>query len=320
VVEAVTVEPRTLRDVVDLVGQLEAEESVIVRSEIPGVIESIRFEEGAEVAAGALLLTLGDDEQRAALHEAEAARVLAERSHERGRELARDGVLAASELDRLLAERDAARARLEAARIALARTEIHAPFAGMLGARQVSPGDRVTPEYALVQLDAVTRLRLVFTVPETAVPLARAGLPLTARVAAWPEETFPGEVYFVAPSLDPQSRRLLLKAWVPNPSLRLRPGMFANVQAELARRENVLSVPESALVQAMDGTFVWRLQTDGTAARVPVEVGLRQSGRIEIVSGLAAGDRVVSAGTHKVAPGVPLEVVQGGTTGEGATP
>ena len=136
-----------------------------------------------------------------------------------------------------------------------------------------------------------------------AVGLVEPGIPVSIRVAPYPEQRFGGEVYFVSPTLDPAARRLLVKAWVPNPDHRLRPGLFAEIDAEIERREGALLVPESALLYGLDGTFVWRVDAEDRAHRVAVEVGLRNAGRVEIVGGLAAGDRVVAAGTHKVDPG-----------------
>jgi membrane fusion protein (multidrug efflux system) len=320
VVEAVTIEPATLVDQVALVGQLEADESVVLKPEIDGIVETIAFEEGQEVEAGTLLLRLRDHWQRAVLAEGEADLQLAERAFERGRQLRSTGVLAEAEQDRLRAEYDATRARLERARVDLARTEVRAPFAGVLGRRLVSPGDRVSRDTALVQLDAIARLKLVFTVPEMAIRAVRVGIPVVLRVGAWPDQTFPGEVFFVAPTVDPTTRRVLVQAIVPNPTRRLRPGFFANVDAELDRREAALVLPESALVHDAAGAFVWRIEPDGTAARVAVELGLRRDGRVEVTGGLRAGDRVVSVGTHKVMPGGPLRVVTPAGTQARATP
>ena len=96
---------------------------------------------------------------------------------------------------------------------------------------------------------------------------------------------------------------MLIKAWMPNPDHLLRPGLFAEIEAEIERREGALLVPESALLHSLDGTFVWRVDGEDRARRVPVEVGLRSAGRVEIVTGLAAGDRIVATGIHKVNPG-----------------
>ncbi|HWP66251.1 MAG TPA: efflux RND transporter periplasmic adaptor subunit [Candidatus Limnocylindria bacterium] len=315
VVETVTVQPTTIVDRVALVGQLEAEDSVLLKPEIDGVVEEILFQDGQEVEGGALLVRLRDDWQRAVLAEAEADFALARRAFERGRQLHATGVLAEAEEDRLRAEYDAARARVDRARVDLARTVVRAPFAGVLGRRLVSPGDRVSRDTALVQLDAVARLKLVFTVPEMAIRAVRVGAPVELHVGAWPGETFAGEVFFVAPMVDPQTRRAVVQAMVPNPERKLRPGFFANLDAELDRRETALVVPESALVHDAAGAFVWRIEPDGTAARAPVTPGIRREGQVEITSGLRAGDRVVSVGTHKLAPGTPVRVLDGDDAG-----
>ena len=110
-----------------------------------------------------------------------------------------------------------------------------------------------------------------FAVPEIAVTAMRVGSPVDIAVAPWPNERFHGEVYFVAPTLDPANRRLLLKAWVPNPDRRLRPGLFANVRLEVGHRDDALVVPEAAVAYDAQGAFVWRVGADHTAERVPVD-------------------------------------------------
>jgi membrane fusion protein (multidrug efflux system) len=126
-------------------------------------------------------------------------------------------------------------------------------------------------------------------------------------VAPFPGERFPGEISFVAPSLNPRTRQLLVKGRVPNADLRLRPGLFAKVYASIGDRENVIMLPADAVVQGSDSGFVWRLDEKDVAQPVDVEVGLRQGGRVEIRSGLAPGDDVVVAGTQKLGAGVRVE-------------
>ena len=316
-VEVVTVTPGLFEDVAQFAGALQADESVVVKPESSGIVASVEFREGQEVARGDLLYRLRDDEERARVAEARAGLGLAERNFERVQSLEGDDVLSQQELDRSRAELTQARARLALTEVALARTEIRAPFDGMLGPRLVSPGDRVTgggrsgdgEDTGLVQIDAIDRLKLVFTVPEIAINAMHVGAPLEVSVAPFPGERFPGEVYFVAPSLDPRNRRLTVKALIPNPDRRLRAGLSTTVHLEVSRRDDVLTVPESAVVHDVAGTFVWRLAEDGTAERVPVQLGLRRPGQVEVADGLAPGDRVVTAGTNKVAAGHPLDVV-----------
>ena len=302
-VELAPVVQTAIRDTVDLVGQLEAEESVVLKAETSGVVAIVSFEDGDRVRAGQVLLQLRDGEERARLHEAAAQLTLAEDEYARTKALAEKKTVSAAELDRATANAEAARARRDLAQVELDRMTIRAPFDGSLGAREVSPGDRVSKTTALVRIDAVDRLRLMFTVPELAITAMRAGSPVAISVAAFPGERFAGQVYFIAPTLDAASRRLPLKAWVSNDDHRLRPGMFANIGLEVARRDDALVIPESALAYDADGAFVWRIGAGDTAQRVPVKIGIREAGRVEVTDGLAAGDRIVSAGTHKVAPG-----------------
>jgi membrane fusion protein (multidrug efflux system) len=308
IVEAARIEPRPFSERLELVGQLAAAESVVIRPEIAGVIESVEFEEGQRVRAGEVLFVLRSDEQRAALRAAEAERVLAKDVFERTEALSKVEVSAASELTRARAGVDAAQAAVDMARVNVERTQIRAPFDGALGARDVSPGDRIDSDTELVQLDAVDRLQLQFSLPESAIALARQGFPVSARVAAYPGERFHGEAYFVSPALDPGTRRLSLKAWIPNPDGRLRPGMFARVELEVERVEEALLVPESAVAYDADGTFLWLVTAESRAERVPVRPGPRQDGYVVIRSGISAGDTVVTSGTHKVYPGGALTV------------
>lgn len=313
IVEIVTVAPTVLRDAVDFTGQLDAEESVTLRPETSGIVQEIAFTEGQDVEHGQMLFRLRDAEQRAKLHAAKAALVLAERNYQRASELRKNGVLAVEDYDRAVAEQEGARAAVEVAQVELDRTVIRAPFDGVVGRRFVSPGDHVrggggtgADGTGLVEVDAVASLQLLFSVPERAIPRMRLGMPLEVSVTPYPTERFAGEVGFVAPTVDPRNRRLLVKARIPNADRRLRPGLSATVHLELGERPDALVVPESALVYDAGGSFVWRVTDEGTASRVAVEVGTRQAGKAEILTGLAAGDRIVSAGTNKVAPGRPV--------------
>jgi membrane fusion protein (multidrug efflux system) len=309
-VEVVAVQREPISDVIDLVGQLEADESVVLKSETEGIVESIEAQEGDEVQAGQLLFRLRDGEQRARLREAEAQLTLSEDEYGRAKKLLAQKTMSQSELDRATAEVEAGRARRDLAQVALDRMSIRAPFDGVLGARMVSPGDRVSKNTGLMRIDAVKRLRLIFSVPEMAVTAMRVGSPVEIAVAPWPNERFKGEVYFVAPTLDPANRRMMLKAWVPNPDRRLRPGLFANIRLEVAHRDDALVVPEAAVAYDAEGAFLWRVRQDHTAERVPVELGVRREGRVEVRGSLQAGERIVSAGTHKVAPGATLREVE----------
>src|SRR5690606_24951880 len=159
---------------------------------------------------------------------------------------------------------------------------------------------------------------LVFTIPEAALPLARMGAAFELQVASYPDRRFPGAISFVAPTVETANRRILIKGRVPNPEHALLPGMFATVQAELGEREAFL-VPEEAIVTDPQGFFVWRIGADDGAERVPVEVGSRGGARGEVKAALAPGDRIVTAGTHKVREGEKVTPVAA-TVAPAATP
>jgi membrane fusion protein (multidrug efflux system) len=316
VVGVTVVELAPLREQVELVGELRSEESVVLRAEISGVLEEVGFVEGQDVGKGDVLLRLRDGEQRARLREEEARRALAADEFARTRRLADRDAAAAAQLERAAAELAVATARVEFATVELERTRIRAPFPGAVGARLVSPGERLQPETPLVRVDAVDPLQVVFTVPEAAVPQARAGASVSVEVAAYADERFEGEIFFVAPSIDQATRRLTLKARVPNPERRLRPGMFARVHMELGQREALL-VPEEAVVHDRTGSFVWRVSDKEIAERIAVQLGVHRDGRVEIRSGLRAGERVVSSGTHKVYGGARVQAAPGRAAGQG---
>jgi membrane fusion protein (multidrug efflux system) len=307
-VEVITLATEPFEQQADLLGELQADNSAVVKSEVSGVIESVEFEDGQTVKKGDVLFRLRDREQAARLREAEAELLLAQEDYGRTNTLAKQNAAAAAQLDKARANLEVTRARTELRRVELDRTQVRAPFDGRAGARLVSPGARIKVEDGLVRVDGIDPLSLVFTIPEAVLPLARVGAQYELEVAAFPNRRFPGEIRFIAPSVDSATRRILIKGRVPNPDGTLLPGMFARVQANLGQRDAVL-VPEEALVTTSDGTFVWRIGADDKAERVAVELGGREPGRVEIVSGVAAGDRVVTAGTHKVHPGEPVRPV-----------
>jgi membrane fusion protein (multidrug efflux system) len=316
-VETVLIEPEDVQDLLAFVGQLDSAHSVVLKPEISGVVASISFEEGKSVEKGAPLVQLRDREQRARLREAEATVSLARSRYQRARRLAERNAESEAGLEGAKAEYEIAGARLDLAKIQLDRTLVRAPFDGVVGARLVSPGERVNPgsdrgfggggggggeASGLVRIDSLDEMELIFTLPETVMAIAREGVGVVVRVAPFPGETFEGVIYFVDPRVDATSRRVLVKARIPNPERKLRPGLFAKITLEVSSRKDAMMVPEDAIVYGRDGTYVWRV-VDGQAVRAAVELGIRQPGRVELRTGVDPGDRVVSAGTHKLRSG-----------------
>lgn len=321
VVETVVIVAEDVTERVDFIGQLDSAHSVMLMPEIAGVVASVSFEEGKPVEKGTALIHLRNAEQRARVREAQATVDLARNNYQRVRSLTARNAGSEADLERAQAEHEIAAAQLDLAKIQLARTVVRAPFDGVTGPRLVSPGERVRPggergpdagseHSGLVRIDSLDEMELVFTLPETVMALARIGVSIEVRVAPFPDETFQAIIYFVDPRIDAMSRRVLVKAHIPNPEHKLRPGLFADLAVEIDSRKGALMVPEEAIMYARDGTYVWRV-VDGQTERVPVSLGIRQPGRVELRSGVLAGDRIVAAGTHKVRPGGVIRDVAG---------
>lgn len=292
-------------DTIAALGTVQARESVTLTAKVSETVERVHFESGQEVATGATLVTLSGNQQRAALQAAEAAAREAEQQYRRGTELVQQQLIARSLLDTQQATRDAAVARVAQMRADIGDRSIRAPFAGVLGIRQVSPGSLVTPGTALVTLDDISRVYVDFPVPEVQLAQLAVGQQLVGTSAAWPGETFTGVVSTIDARIDATTRAVVVRGDFPNPDRRLRPGMLVQVSLERPRRE-ALVLPEIAVVQVGRETFVWRVRDDETVERATVQLGERLAGRVEVVKGVAEGERIVVDGTGKLRPGMAI--------------
>ena len=301
-VTTTVVATRPWTDLLRAVGTVQARESVAVTAKVSETVERVHFDSGDAVSAGAPLVTLSGRQQHAALAEAQAAASEAERLYRRQNELAEQQLIARAQLDTQRATRDAARARVAQVQAQLGDRTIRAPFAGMLGIRQVSPGALVTPGTVIATLDAIDRVYVDFAVPERALATLAPGQRVSGRATAYPDIPFEGTVATIGSRIDPSTRTLTVRADFPNPDRRLRPGMLVDVRLHQPERE-ALVVPEIAIVQVGTEAFAWRVGEGGKVERAPVAVGSRQQGQAEILSGLAEGDRIVVDGTGKLRPG-----------------
>lgn len=307
-VEAAPAQTETMTDELLVVGSLLANESTVIRPEIDGRVARIEFEEGGPAKKGDLLVKLDDASLKAELARAEANLALSRRNFDRADELYRRQNLPASSRDEALAKLRADEAAVRIAEVALEKTELRAPFDGMLGLRQASPGDYLQPGAAIVGLDDVDPIKVDFRVPEVFAHRLKVGQSIQLSVDAVPGQTFTGEVYAIDPQVDVNGRSVLLRARVPNQDGPLRPGMFARVTLILDQRADAVVVPEEALIPQGNDHIVFKV-VDGKVAPQPVTLGVRRKGVVEITSGLAAGDVVITAGQLKVGPGMPVTVM-----------
>ncbi|MCK9538134.1 efflux RND transporter periplasmic adaptor subunit [Dokdonella sp.] len=309
-------------DTIRALGTVKARESVTVTAKVSETVQAVHFDSGDEVEAGTPLVELTGNQQRAMLEQAQATAEEAARLYSRQDNLAMQGVIPRASLDAQRAVRDYARARVEEMRAALADRVIRAPFTGMLGIRQVSPGALVTPGTPIATLDDISHVYVDFPVPEDLFASLAVGQQLTATAAAYPAREFAGVVSTIDSRIDPLTRAVNVRGEFVNADRALRPGMLLQVTLIRPPRQALL-VPEISIVQVGNSAFVYRVQADEVVERADVEVGSRRGGLAEVTAGLAVGDRIVVDGTGKLRPGDRVDAVPAqaaAATDEPATP
>ena len=317
-VEVVKVATASLPQSITTVGSLRSDESVTIRPEVAGRIAAINFQEGQRVAKGTVLLRLDPSINEAEVLQARANLKLARSKYERAVDLSKSNFIsgqARDEAENNLRVAEAAVALVEAR---LAKTEIRAPFTGVIGLRSVSIGDYVKEGADIVNLESIDLLKVDFRVPEVYMRQVKAGQPLQVALDAYPGKTFEGRVFAVNPLLDAAGRAVVIRAQVKNADASLRPGMFARVRLITSESADSLVVPEQALVPQGSEQFVYKV-IDGRAVRAKVEVGQRRDGKVEMVSGVTAGEVVVISGHQRLRDGVPV-AVKGPGAGVGPGP
>ena len=297
---------------VEAVGTLRANEAITLRPEIAGRVTGIHFDEGQPVVKGDLLISLDDSVYRAEVLEKQADLRIAELAFERADQLVKKRAAPMEERDRKLAELQSRDASLQLARARLDRTRIVAPFAGVAGLRHVSVGDFVGAGQQLVSLTEINPLKVDFRLGEVFLPQIAEGQVIDVRVDAWPGEVFSGSVFAIEPQVDVGGRAVVIRALLPNPEQKLRPGLFSRVELIVDAAAEAVLVPEAAIVPRGDLHFVYLLE-DGKALLTEVQLGKRSDTRVEVRAGLDRDAVVVTAGQIKLRDGVSVRVVSAGT-------
>ena len=293
------------------VGTLRSNESVQVSPEIAGRIVELEANEGAAVAAGDPIAMLDQSIYQAQIAEVQARISLSESNFERARELLARQAGTQRALDEAEAQLKADRADLLVAQALLDKTIVRAPFDGVLGLRRVSVGQYVDAGDVIVNLESIDPLKVDFRVPEIYFRRTTVDQAVSVTVDAMGDDPVQGTVYAIDPLVDENGRSLVLRAQIPNDDRRLRPGLFARIELIYDRRASALMVPEAALVPIGRNNYVYRIET-GHAKLVQIEIGQRLRGRIEVTSGLVAGDVVVTAGQLRLYDGAEVTIVESG--------
>ena len=315
-VEVARVRTTVIRDEVQAVGSLRSRRSVVLRPEVSGRVTQLHFSDGARVRKGQVLVQLDDQLPRAQVQQAQAELSIARANHQRNRDLVAQGFVSQRSLDESAAGLQVAQAKLALAEATAARLKLVAPFDGMAGLRNVHVGDYLKDGADIVNIEDIDSVFVDFRLPERYQGQIRVGQVAQVQLDALPGETYEAQVRAIDPQIDANGRSVSVRASIDNRRLQLRPGMFARVTARFDTRADALVVPEEAIVPQGSSPYVFTV-VPGTAAgslvvqRVPVRLGQRQGGMVEVQEGLSLGDTVVTAGQQRVQrDGAPVRVVE----------
>ncbi len=288
----------------EALGTLRADESVTLSATLTEVVAEVDFSDGQHVEAGQLLVRLDDSEVSADLRAAQAQRVERNNVLQRSTQLQARNLAPRADVEDNRARLRQIDAQIEAIEARLADHRIRAPFAGIVGFRNISPGTLVTPGMALVTLDKLDVVKLDFSVPAVHLAELHQGLALRARTESYPGSVFTGEIATVGIRIDPVSRSVPVRAVLDNRDDRLRPGMLMEIVIDRRPRQT-LTIPEEALIPQGNKQFVMVIDEDdgNRIERRAIALGERRAGAVEVLEGLDAGDLVVSHGTQKVREG-----------------
>jgi membrane fusion protein, multidrug efflux system len=317
-VEVVKVQTLRIQDDAQAVGTLRSRQSVTLRPEVSGRIAQIAFNDGAQVRKGQLLVQLDDVLQRAELSQAQAQLSIARANLKRNQELVAQNFVAQRVLEESQANLQVAEAQVALAQARLQRMRITAPFDGTVGLRSINLGEYVKDGADLVNLEDTSVLTVDFRLPERYQTRIAPGQTVQVQLDALPGRSFTARVQAVDPLLDANGRSVSVRAALPTLAKEpLRPGMFARVLTIFSVDEAALAVPEEALVPQGGKQFVFVLLKEGegdaaklVSRRTEVQLGVRQGSKVQITSGLNAGDTVVVAGQQRLQrDGTPVRVV-----------
>ncbi len=306
-VEVAHVKVSDFSDEAAAVGTLKSNESVVLRPETAGRVSLISFKDGSIVSKGSLLVGLDAAIQEAELQQAKANLALARSNHQRNLELLGKKFLSQQALDNSGAALKVQEAALQLADAKFAKTRIKAPFKGMVGLRNVSVGDYVKEGQDLINIEDISTLRVDFKLPESYLGRVSKGQTVEVSSDALPGERFKAVLDAVDPMVDPNGRSISSRARLDNAAGKLRPGLFVRVRLLFGERQNVLMVPEQAIVPGAQPA-VFKV-TEGKATLVKVKLGVRRAAQVEVVEGLVEGDVVVTAGQLKLREGALVRTV-----------
>lgn len=299
----------TFTEILEALGTAKANESVIITPTLEERVAGIFFDDGDDVRAGQVLVKLDDSETQHLLAESRARLQEQQKQFERIRKLAKTNATSRSRLDEELSLLQIAKAKTANLEARLRDYTIRAPFAGILGIRQISTGAVVDSDTVIATLDDTRIIKLDFTVPETYIEALSIGMPVAAHSPAYPDRNFDGRVSAISSRVDPATRTLTVRAQIPNPERRLKPGMLLTVDL-IKDRSQSLIIPEEAVILERDKKYTLVVTSENTVEKREIVTGRRSPGKVEVISGLSAGYQVIIDGIARVRPGTSVNVVE----------
>ncbi|MCC5942339.1 MAG: efflux RND transporter periplasmic adaptor subunit [Balneolaceae bacterium] len=305
-VEAVKLDYETIEDRIYSSGTVQANELVELTAEASGIITDIFFEEGREVERGDLLVKINDSELQAQKQRATYRLNLAEQREERQRRLLERGGISQDDYDATLNEVNVLRAELLLIDAQIEKTEVLAPFSGIIGLKYISRGSYITSATRIASLQEVDPVKIDFSIPERYIPRVQVGDQINFSVQGV-DSTFVGEVYAIEPRVDPETRTLQIRALSDNRDQTLYPGAFANIVLILDQIDDALMLPTIAIVPELNAqkVFVYR---DGKVEESRIRTGIRTSDKVQVIEGVSHGDIILTTGLLQVRPGMEVEL------------
>ncbi len=299
-----------ISDPMEAMGTLRANETVQITANVSDTVSSIHFEDGEQIEKGQLLVEMTDSEEHALLEEASSTADESKRQYERLKKLVAEGTAAESLLDERRREAQTAEARLNAVQSRLEDRIITAPFSGVVGLRNISPGALVDPGDVIAVLVDDSRMKLDFTIPSLYLTSVDRTTTIEATTPVYPGRIFTGQVSSVDNTINPVTRSITVRAILPNDDHALKPGLLMMLKLQRGKRD-ALVIAEESIVPQGDQTYVMVVNTSvspPTAQRREVQLGARQPGKVEVMSGLVEGETIITHGAMKARPGAPVTI------------
>lgn len=305
-VNAYIVKTTKLQDRIVTTGTILANEDVDLKSEISGKISRILFREGTTVNKGDLLVKINDDELQAQLLKTSYRKKLMEEREFRQKKMLEREAISQEEYDIALNELNTVDAEIQLIKAQIEKTEIRAPFNGIIGLKSISEGSYVSPAASIATLQNINPVKIDFSVPEKYFNRVRAGNLINFKIQG-SDKTYTGKVYAVEPKINLATRTLQVRAISQNERSEIFPGSFAEIDIILGEKSNAMLLPSESVIPDLEGKKVFKI-SGGRAISVAVETGVRQEKEVEILNGLTPGDTIVTSGILQLKSGIPVMI------------